>query len=211
MKPFIDKEIEQYAFLHTGPEPEDLQLLARQTREQMEESQMLTGQVEGRLLKMLVQIHQPAFILELGTFTGYSALSMAEGLGKKGKIVTCEIDEKARRMAQAAFDSSPLGSRIEIRMGPALETIRSLKEEIDFSFIDADKESYPVYYEEILQRTRPGGLILLDNMFKSGKALNPSDGESRAVAALNKIIASDDRVDNVLLTIRDGVQLVRKK
>jgi caffeoyl-CoA O-methyltransferase len=177
----------------------------------MEEPQMLTGRVEGRLLTMLVKIHQPDFILELGTFTGYSALCMAEGLGENGRIVTCEMDETARRFAQVAFDKSEFGHKIEIRMGPALETIRSLTDEIDFCFIDADKETYPLYYEEVLQRTRPGGLILLDNMFKSGKVLAPSDSESRAIASLNETIASDKRVDNVLLTVRDGIQLVRKR
>lgn len=211
MQTFIDKKIEDYAFHNTGPESEHLQQLATQTYEQMDEPQMLTGRVEGRLLTMLVKIHQPDFILELGTFTGYSALCMAEGLGKNGRIVTCEMDETARQFAQAAFDNSAFGHKIEIRMGPALETIRGLTEEIDFCFIDADKETYPLYYKEVLQRTRPGGLILLDNMFKSGKVLAPSDSESRAIASLNETIASDERVDNVLLTVRDGIQLVRKR
>lgn len=211
MELLVDEEIDQYVFRNTKPEPELLQSLAERTQREMADPQMLTGRVEGRLLKLLVQMCRPKFILEVGTFTGYSALSMAEGLDDDGKIITCEIDPLAQKAAQAAFDASPVGHRIEIRMGPALETIRGLDADIDLSFIDADKEHYPVYYEEVLQRTRPGGLLILDNMLWSGKVLDPQDDTSRIIAALNETIAQDDRVENVLLTVRDGVQLLRKR
>ncbi|HEY5648204.1 MAG TPA: class I SAM-dependent methyltransferase [Nitrospiria bacterium] len=207
----IDEEIEKYAFRATRPEPFLLEELSAKTHETMELPQMLTGRLEGRFLKLLVTLLRPRLILEVGTFTGYSALSMAEGLPDDGRIITCEVDPKARAMAQAAFDASPYGKKIEIRMGPALDTIRTVDETIDLSFIDADKTAYPDYYEEILSRTRPGGVILLDNMLWSGSVLEPDDDSSRTLARLNEAIARDDRVENVLLTVRDGIQFVRKK
>ncbi|MEX2124606.1 MAG: class I SAM-dependent methyltransferase [Woeseia sp.] len=207
----VDESIDQYAFRNTTAEPELLQLLADRTYREMEDSQMLTGRVEGRLLKLIVQLCQPKFILEVGTFTGYSALSMAEGLGEDGRIVTCDIDPVALEVAKAAFDASPVGHKIEIRLGPALDTIRSLEREIDLSFIDADKERYPAYYEEIVRRTRPGGLLIFDNMLWSGKVVDPQDDITRAIATLNETVSRDERVENVLLTVRDGIQLVRKR
>ena len=211
MELLVDEEIDRYAFRNTGAEPELLQSLASRTEREMALPQMLTGRVEGRLLKLIVQMCRPKLILEVGTFTGYSALSMAEGLDDDGRIVTCEIDPRAQQVAQEAFDASPVGRRIEIRMGPALETIRSLDASIDLAFIDADKEHYPDYYEAILERTRPGGVLILDNMLWSGKVVRPQDDASRVLAALNETIARDDRVENVLLTVRDGIQLVRKR
>ena len=210
MKPIVGEDLERYAFEHTRPEPELLRELGEETYRVMEEPQMLTGRLEGRFLKLLVQLCRPRLILEIGTFTGYSALSMAEGLSEGGRIITCEIDPKAQKVAQAAFDKSPYGHRVELRMGPALDTIRSLDEELDMAFIDADKENYIAYYEEVLKRTRRGGLILLDNMLWSGKVLDPEDEATRTIDRLNRIIREDDRVENVLLTVRDGIQLVRK-
>ena len=210
MELLVDESIDQYVFRNTSAEPELLQSLAERTYREIDDPQMLTGRVEGRLLKLIVQLSQPKFVLEVGTFTGYSALSMAEGLGDDGRILTCEIDPVAQKVARQAFDASPLGRKIEIRMGAALDTIRSLDTEIDLSFIDADKERYPDYYREILERTRPGGLLIFDNMLWSGKVVDPQDDMARAIAALNEIITQDDRVENVLLTVRDGVQLVRK-
>ncbi|MBI3562371.1 MAG: class I SAM-dependent methyltransferase [Gammaproteobacteria bacterium] len=211
MKPLVSDAIERYALHATKAEPELLQRLDAATQAHMAYPQMLTGRVEGRFLKLIVQLLQPKFILEVGMFTGYSALSMAEGLAADGKLVTCDIDPKAQAMAQAAFDASVHGKKIEIRMGPALETIRQLDRAIDLAFIDADKETYPVYYEEILRRTRSGGVLVLDNMLMSGGVLDPQDTGTRAIAELNDIIVHDTRVENVLLTVRDGVQLVRKK
>jgi len=211
MKRLVGEEIERYAHRSTRAEPILLQKLIAQTHELMDLPQMLTGRLEGRFLKLLVQLCQPKLVLEVGTFTGYSALSMAEGLPDGGRIITCEIDPKAQQIAQEAFNASPYGDRIELRMGPALDTIRQLDQEIDFSFIDADKKSYPDYYKEILTRTRPGGVILLDNMLLSGRVLDPQDDASKRIAQLNETICRDDRVENVLLTVRDGVQFVRKK
>jgi len=206
MKPLVLEGIEEYAVDNTRPEPELLTRLAAKTHAEMNYPQMLTGRLEGRLLKLLVRICRPRLVVELGTFTGYSALSMAEALPEDGRIITCERNIAAHDMAQAAFDESPHGGKIEIRMGDALKTLKSIDDEIDFSFVDADKENYPTYYEEIVTRTRPGGVILFDNMLWSGRVLDPQDEEDRAIDELNKIIASDDRVENVLLTVRDGVQ-----
>jgi caffeoyl-CoA O-methyltransferase len=163
------------------------------------------------LLKLLVQLRRPQFVLEVGTFTGYSALSMAEGLPDGGRIVTCEMNPKARAMAQAAFNSSPFADRIELRFGAALDTIAALDEPIDFAFVDADKGNYANYYEAILSRMPSGGVIAFDNMLWSGDVLDPKTDDARALAKLNDALAVDDRVENVLLTVRDGVQLVVKK
>lgn len=207
----VDERVDRYAFDHTTPEPDALQSLAAMTRRKMADPGMLTGRVEGRLLKLIVTLCRPQFVLEIGTFTGYSALSMAEGLDEDGRIVTCEIDAEVQKVAQAAFDASRHGHKIEIRMGPALDTIVGLDRQIDLAFIDADKERYPDYYEAVLARTRPGGLLILDNMLWSGKVLDPRDDTSRILAELNRTIATDERVEAVLLTVRDGIQLVRKR
>lgn len=210
MEPLMDESIERYAYDHTRPEPPDLQRLAEWTLREMPDAEMLTGRVEGRLLKLVSALVQPRFVLEIGTFTGYSALSLAEGAPADAKVVTCETDPRAQAVAQRAFDGSPHGRKIEIRMGPALETLRTLHGPIDLSFIDADKEHYPEYYEAVLERTRAGGVLILDNMLWSGKVLAPDDELSRTLARVNEMIAADARVENVLLTMRDGVQIVRK-
>lgn len=207
----IDPRIEQYAFDHTRRAPDALEQLAEFTQANMDAPQMLTGRVEGRFLKLLVQICRPRLVVEVGTFTGYSALSMAEGLTEGGRIITCEIDPRACEVAQRAFDASPLGAKIELRFGPAIDTIRQIDEPIDLSFIDADKTGYHHYYEALLERTRPGGLLVLDNMLQRGRVLDPREEAPRAIDALNRLICHDERVENVLLTIRDGVQLVRKR
>jgi caffeoyl-CoA O-methyltransferase len=136
---------------------------------------------------------------------------MAEGMPEDGKVLTCEIEPVHAAMAQRYFDASPHGKKIEIRMGPALETIAGLQGPFDLAFIDADKENYPAYYERTLELIRPGGLILVDNTLWSGLVLKPHDRESIAIDAVNKRIIRDDRVENVLLTVRDGLQVVRKK
>lgn len=207
----VDPDLEKYAFDHTRPEPELLRRLAEETRAKMQMPQMLTGRLEGRTLKLLAQVSGARRVLEIGTFTGYSALSMAEGMPEDGKVLTCEIEPVHAAMAQRYFDASQHGKKIEIRMGPALETIAGLQGPFDLAFIDADKENYPAYYERTLELIRPGGLILVDNTLWSGLVLKPHDRESIAIDAVNKRIIRDDRVENVLLTVRDGLQVVRKK
>jgi caffeoyl-CoA O-methyltransferase len=207
----VAKNIEQYAFDRTAPEPDLLRRLEEETYAKMEWPGMLTGRLEGRLLKLLVQLSGARRVLEVGTFTGYSALSMAEGLPEGGLVVTCELAPKHADFAKAFFDASPHGRKIEIRMGPALETLAKLAGPFDFAFIDADKENYSAYYERCVELVRSGGLIVVDNTLWSGKVLAPADAGTAAIDTLNRRIASDSRVENVLLTVRDGIQLVRKK
>lgn len=207
----VDKDLEKYAFDHTSPEPELLRRLSDETYAKMQMPQMLTGRLEGRLLNLLARLSGARRVLEIGTFTGYSALSIAEGLPEDGTVVTCEIEPVHAVMAQRYFDASPHGRKIEIRMGPALATLSGLKGPFDMAFIDADKENYPEYYEKTLELIRPGGLILVDNTLWSGMVLKPHDRESIAIDTLNQRIAKDPRVENVLLTIRDGLQVVRRK
>ena len=217
---FIDKDVEKYAFEHTASGPDLLRKLSDETYARMEWPTMLTGRLEGRLLMLLARIAGARRVLEIGTFTGYSALSLAEGLPEDGKVITCEIEPRNADFARRYFAMSPHGRKVEIRLGPALETLAALKsaasgagtaDSFDLAFIDADKENYPAYYEAVMELVRPGGLIVVDNTLWSGKVLDPRDKESLAIDALNNRIARDGRVENVLLTVRDGVQLVRKK
>jgi caffeoyl-CoA O-methyltransferase len=208
---FIDKDVEGYAFDHTQAEPELLQRLSAETHAGMESPQMLTGRLEGRLLKLLTQLTGAGRVLEIGTFTGYSALSMAEGLPDDGQVITCEIEPHHAAFARRYFQASPHGRKIDLRMGAALETLKGLAGPFDLAFIDADKENYPAYYERVMELLRPGGVILVDNTLWSGLVLKPKDRETVAIDTLNRRIAQDTRVENVLLTVRDGLQVVRKK
>jgi caffeoyl-CoA O-methyltransferase len=207
----VDEKIETYATQHTSEEPELLARLARETEETMELPQMLTGRLEGNFLRLMVRAIQARRVLEVGMFTGYSALMMASALPDDGRIVTCEVNPKAEQVARRYFARSPHGHKIDVRMGPALQTIKSLDGPFDFVFIDGDKENYPAYYDLCLERVRAGGVIAIDNVLWSGQVLNPQDAETRAIVALNEKVLRDDRVDNALLTIRDGVMLAVKK
>jgi len=207
----VDEKIEAYAADHTRAQPELLERLAEETHRSMKDPEMLTGRLEGGFLRLMVRAFQARRIVEIGMFTGYSALSMAEALPDDGKLITCEVNPEAEAIARRYFRESPHGDKIEIRMGPALRTLEKLEGPFDFVFIDADKENYPSYYELCLERLRPGGAIAVDNVLWSGRVLDPQDEETRAIATLNERVSKDDRVDHVLLTIRDGVMLVIKK
>lgn len=207
----VSEPIQQYVERHTHEEPELLQNLIYYTHANTTAPQMLTGRIEGRFLKLLVQISRAKNILEIGMFTGYSALSMAEGLPEDGKIITCDVDERCEKIARTYFERSPHGHKIEIKMGPALDTIAQLKITFDLVFIDADKKNYLNYYEAVLNKMSSGGIIVLDNTLWSGRVLNPEDEQSQAIADVNKRIIEDERVENVLLSVRDGINLVRKR
>ena len=207
----VSEKIEAYAADHTRAQPEVLDRLAQETRRSMKHSEMLTGRLEGGFLRLMVRAFQARRVVEIGMFTGYSALSMAEALPDDGKLITCEVNPEAEAIARRYFRESPHGDKIEIRMGPALQTLEKLEGPFDFAFIDADKENYPSYYELCLERLRPGGAMAVDNVLWSGRVLDPQDEETRAIATLNERVSKDDRVDHVLLTIRDGVMLVIKK
>jgi caffeoyl-CoA O-methyltransferase len=208
----VSEEIEQYAEAHTTPSSELLRRLAEETKATLERPQMLTGTIEGRLLEFLVFATQAERVLELGTYSGYSAVSMAAALPEGGHIHTCEVDEQHAAVAQRYIDEAGYTDRITIHLGPALETIGGLEGDFDFVFIDADKENYSAYYEALLPRLSARGLMAIDNTLWSGRVLEPDDDAStRALVELNDHIAADDRVVAVQLTVRDGVTLVRRR
>jgi predicted O-methyltransferase YrrM len=209
----VPEEIEAYAAAHTTPPDELLAELAEETKATLSSPQMLTGPIEGRFLELLVHGLQAKRVLEFGTYSGYSSLSMAAGLPQGGRIDTCEVDETHAEVARRYIGRSPFADRITVHLGPALETIERLDGEFDFIFIDADKENYVNYYEAVLPRLSAHGLIAADNTLWSGRVLDEGDDSegTRAIKAFNKRVRSDQRVTSVMLTIRDGVTLIRPK
>ena len=211
MSYIVDEKLEGYAERHTTPPEPLLAELAAETRATMASPQMLTGPIEGRLLELLVAGTGARRVLEIGTFTGYSALSMAAALPPDGRIDTLDIEPEHAEVAQRYFDRSPHRDKIRLHLGPALETIETLDGSFDFVFIDADKQNYDAYYEAVLPRLSERGLIAIDNTLWSGRVLDPPDETTTLIAALNDKLAADDRVAVVQLTIRDGVTLVRRR
>jgi caffeoyl-CoA O-methyltransferase len=211
MESFINEAVEQFAHDHTKPESDLFRRLRDETYAEMSSPGMQVGRIEGRFLKMLVRLTGARRILEIGMFTGYSALMMAEGLPDDGHLITCDVDPKAEAIAQRYFNESPDGHKIEIRMGPALDTIKSLSEPLDMVFIDADKTNYSKYYEAVMPLVKPGGLIVADNVLWSGRVLDPKSDDDHAIVAFDKLVQSDPRVENVCLTVRDGMMLAWKR
>ena len=207
----VDEKIEEYAERHSTPPDPLLAELAEETRATMSAPQMLTGAIEGRFLELLVHASGARRILEIGTFTGYSALSMAAALPDDGHIDTLDIEPKHAEVAQRYFDRSPHGSKITLHLGPAIETIEKLEGEFDLVFIDADKEGYDAYYEAVLPRLSARGLIAIDNTLWGGRVLDPPDETTKLIAALNDKLTADDRVVAVQLTVRDGITLIRRR
>lgn len=212
MLSLVKEAIEAYAHNHTSEESTLLKRLREETYASVPSPQMQVGRVEGRFLEMLARLIGARRILEIGTFTGYSALMMAAALPEGGVLITCDIDPNVASIARRYFDESGYGHKIEIRLAPALETLASLEPPFDMAFIDADKANYPVYYEECLRLLRPGGLIVADNVLWSGRVLDPApdDKDTNAIVEFNRIVQKDDRVENVCLTVRDGMMLIRK-
>jgi caffeoyl-CoA O-methyltransferase len=211
MEPIVDPNLERYAEDHSSEVPHLLQRLEKETLETMKSPQMLSGRTEGQLLRLLVRAAGAKRVLEVGTFTGYSALMMASALPPEGELITLEKDPRAEAVARRYFAESEHGPKIRLLMGPALEALASLAGPFDFAFLDADKENYPRYYERILELLRPGGILAVDNVLWSGKVLDPRDAETKAIHELNERARRDARVDHALLTVRDGVLLVRKR
>jgi caffeoyl-CoA O-methyltransferase len=207
----VRDEIERYAEEHTTAPTELLAALAEETRASLRSPQMLTGTIEGRFLEMLVWASGARRVLELGTYSGYSSLSMAAALPQGGRIDTCEIDEEHAEVARRYIARSQYADRITVHLGPALETIGRLDGDFDLVFIDADKENYVNYYEAVLPRLADRGLIAADNTLWSGRVLDESDVSegTRAIKAFNEHVRADPRVVSVMLTIRDGVTLIR--
>ena len=202
----IDPRIEEYVERFTTPHEALLHELSEETAQELGSPQMLTGPVAGRLLEMLVWFGQPKRVLEIGTFSGHSALAMAAALPDGGRIDACEIDPERAAFAQRYFDRSPHGSKITLHVGPALETVDALDGDFDFVFIDADKPGYVDYYEAVLPRLSAHGLIVADNTLASGDVV---DGNP-PIAAFNEHVANDPRSVQVILSVRDGMTLIRR-
>ena len=208
----VNDPVEEYAAEHTTPVGDLFERLAEETREKTTAPQMMVGRIEGQFLARLVRLSGAKRILELGTFTGYSSISMASELPPGGRIITCDVDPDATAIARRYMDESGFGDRIEIRLGPALETIQTLEGPFDLVFIDADKPNYKAYYEAALPLLAEDGVLIADNVLWSGRVLEPGGDESTAaIKEFNDYVIGDERVVSVMLTVRDGMTLVRRK
>jgi caffeoyl-CoA O-methyltransferase len=212
MSDITDPQIEAYAAEHSSPEPPLLVELAQATREFSTAHGMMVGRLEGRFLKTLVAVSRARRVLEIGTFTGYSALSMAEALPADGQLITCELSRKNADLALSFIGRSPYRDMIDVRVGRALDTLRELDGQFDLVFIDADKPGYRDYYETVLPMVVPGGLICVDNVLWSGRVVDEGERDANTVAlrAFNEHVAADRRVECVVVPIRDGLTLIRK-
>lgn len=211
---FIPKEIEAYAEAHTEPESELLRQLNRDTHAKVMRPRMLSGHLQGRLLALFSRLIRPHRILEIGTYTGYSALCLCEGLAADGKIITIDSNEELESFTSAAFARSEYAAHIDYRIGKALAILPTLAGPFDLVFIDADKVNYSRYYDMILDKLRPGGIIMADNVLWSGKIVETSarqsDRDTMALLAFNKKIREDQRVKCLLLPVRDGIMVAQK-
>lgn len=210
MLTLVPEPIEAYAAAHADPVSPLLDELREVTHAKMRYPQMQVGRMEGALLRMIVRLLGAKRVLEIGMFTGYSALCMAEALPDDGKLVTCDIDPEAEAIARSFFDRSPHGKKIDVRIGPALGTIATLGAPLDLVFIDADKTSYSAYFDAVFPLVRKGGLIIADNTLWSGEVLDPQTDDARAIVAYNAKVTADPRVAKVLLTVRDGMLFAQK-
>jgi predicted O-methyltransferase YrrM len=202
----IDPRLEEYVERLSTPHDPLLAELATETAQSLGSAQMLTGPVAGRLLELLVWFGAPTRVLEIGTYSGHSALAMAAGLPEGGRIDTCELDPERAAVAQRHFDESPYGPRITLHVGPALESIAALDGEFDFVFIDADKGGYVDYYDAVLPRLSERGLIAADNTLAGGRVVD----DDPPIAAFNRHVAADPRSVQVILSVRDGITLIRR-
>jgi len=203
--------IEEYAESKSDAHSKLLDDLWKETHAKANLPQMLTGPLEGAFLRLMVRISGAKNVLEIGTFTGYSALSMAEGLPADGHLVTLEIDKDNIAIARKYFERSEHGKKIELKEGPALESLQQLNGPFDLVFIDADKTNYKNYYAAIMPKLRSGGVLLIDNVLWSGRVLKPETEDDKAICEVNDIVSRDSSVEKVMLTVRDGVFLIRKK
>ena len=212
----LDPQIHDYLIEHRSADDAVLEALRDETREATGmRSGMQVAPEQGTFLRILVGAIGARRAVEVGTFTGYSALSIARGLPPDGSLLCCDVSEEWTSIARRYWEKAGLSDRIELRLGPAADTLRALPEEesFDFAFIDADKPGYRTYYEEILKRLRSGGLITIDNVLWHGAIVNPDadDADTRALREINDHVAADDRVDSVMLALSDGLTLVRKR
>lgn len=208
---FLEESLAKYIEQHTDDEPALLKELNRETQLKVLMPRMISGHFQGRVISMLTKMIKPKNILEIGTYTGYSALCFAEGLIDGGKIITIDINVELEDLVRKYFDKSEYKNQIEYRLGDAADIIPTLNETFDIVFIDADKENYSKYYDLIFDNVTKGGYIIADNVLWSGKVVgNKIDKDTRAILEFNKKIQEDDRVENVLFPIRDGLLIARK-
>lgn len=208
------KELDSYILNHIEPEDEVLRELDRETHLKVLGARMLSGHLQGQVLIMLSKIIQPKNILEVGTFTGYSAICLAKGLQPNGILTTIEIDDELESFAGKYFEKAGLKEKIRQLIGPALEIIPTLDHTFDLVFLDADKREYVDYYELVLKKMNSGGIIIADNTLWSGKVLEkpaPDDHQTKGIIEFNELIAKDNRVEKVILPLRDGMTVIRKK
>lgn len=212
---FLDPDLEKYIDAHTEPESELLYKINRDTHTEVLKPRMLSGHLQGRVLSMLSHMIQPENILEIGTYTGYSALCMAEGMKENGKLITIDVNEELKERVMDYFQSSEFSDKIEMKIGKALEIIPKLNKSWDMVFIDADKSNYLNYYKLCIDQVRKGGYILVDNVLWSGKVLEKNrkklDKDTESMLEFNEFVHQDDSVQNVLFPIRDGLMILRKK
>ncbi len=212
---FLDPKLSQYSEDHTSPENDLLKELNRETYANVLIPRMLSGHLQGRVLSMFSKMIRPKTILEIGTYTGYSALCLAEGLADNGTLITIDVNEELEDMTRRYFDKSPFKNNIEFHIANALDVVPQIDKSIDLVFIDADKENYSNYFDLVIDKMPSGGIIIADNVLWSGKVLDEKqltkDDETKALDAFNKKIHLDERVENVLMPIRDGLMVVRKK
>jgi len=211
---FLPNEIDQYVVAHSQQEPKILQDLSRETWQKVLNPRMLSGAFQGRVLSLISKLVQPKNVLEIGTYTGYSALCLAEGLKKEGTIDTIDKNEELEELQSKYFKKSGYQKQIVQHVGNALEIIPTLDKTYDLVFIDADKSNYPNYFEMIIDKMNPGGIILSDNVLWSGKVVekvDPKDINTQALLKYNKLLNTDNRVETVLLPIRDGLTVSRVK
>jgi caffeoyl-CoA O-methyltransferase len=207
---FIDKNIMEYAEMHTSHHSDLLEEVVRATHIRTLQPRMVSGYYQGRLLSFLSKMVCPKLILEIGTFTGFSALCLAEGLHPDGKIITIEVNEELEPLTRSFFDKSDFKNQIDFRIGDAKQIIPIIESKIDFVFIDAGKKDYIDYYNLIIDKMNPGGLIIADNILWSGKVLETNfDKETKIIDSFNKMVQADARVENILLPIRDGLMIAR--
>lgn len=211
---FISKELSDYCEQHTSPETEVLSKLNRETHLKVVSPRMLSGHLQGRFLSLISKLQQPKLIIEIGTYTGYSALCLAEGLAETGKLISIDVNEETSAFAQSFIQQTPFADKIKLVVADAKEFMATIKDSIDIVFIDADKKNYLTYYELVIDKLSKGGLIIADNVLWSGKITIPEnemDRETLALHQFNQFVQQDERVENILLPIRDGLMVVRKK
>jgi len=206
----VGERVDEYCTAHTMAESPAMAAIARETVEATQMWIMMIGPVEAALLRLLVRLRGAKRVIEIGTFTGYSAIAMAEALPEGGELITCDISEEWTAIARRHWQTSPHGAKIDLRLGPAAETLATLDGPFDFAFIDADKAAYPDYWDAVVPMLSPGGIVVCDNVLAGGQVAAEGEGKARTMAAFNAKVASDDRVESLMLPLRDGVSISRK-